>query len=481
MPDWLAAVVNKLMAKEPAERFSSAAEVVDVLSRHLAALQGAAFVPPPVAEAGLPTSVTLCPTCGASLHVPEAMVGTIVHCEECGKPFHVEEGSAVIQVARGAAAVRAAPRAGGKLRRGVRITCGGAALMLLFLFALFVSFFAIRESRYIAPPVQSTSEARVPGGIRAMAKDELNWLPSGATLFGAIQLPDQEALTLGDARTQALLRLFMRGRTVEPLTSENLGRLDFRGIVLGYYEGTNSEDRRVIVHVSGTALDGHKRIIDFIRRNAGESVRVEELDARLAANGPVRVSGPELSFAVKILDDQRAYLAASLARDARTSQHRKILEQVSSATPLPAGYNPPWIKSALSSIPLDAYGFFLGEIPTEWRKMLIETLQLRVCPRTFVLHIQKEGDGFLLSLNPHVDGANVNLLLQDLEKWRRQGIDSLERKYPRLRKKSDALAQVRQALQSMRWSVHGQGNIRYDMHVSRSTLEALCELFAAGD
>jgi serine/threonine-protein kinase len=39
VPDWLAAVVARLHAKSPAERFQSAAEVAKLLSRHLARLQ----------------------------------------------------------------------------------------------------------------------------------------------------------------------------------------------------------------------------------------------------------------------------------------------------------------------------------------------------------------------------------------------------------------------------------------------------------
>ena len=41
IPDWLADIVAKLMAKEPAERFQSAAEVEEVLGKHLAQLQHA--------------------------------------------------------------------------------------------------------------------------------------------------------------------------------------------------------------------------------------------------------------------------------------------------------------------------------------------------------------------------------------------------------------------------------------------------------
>jgi hypothetical protein len=45
VPDWLAAVVEKLHAKDPAARFQSAAELADVLGRHLAHVQHPSVVP----------------------------------------------------------------------------------------------------------------------------------------------------------------------------------------------------------------------------------------------------------------------------------------------------------------------------------------------------------------------------------------------------------------------------------------------------
>jgi hypothetical protein len=47
IPDWLAAIVDKLHAKNPADRFQSAAEVAELLGKHLAHLQQPALVPKP--------------------------------------------------------------------------------------------------------------------------------------------------------------------------------------------------------------------------------------------------------------------------------------------------------------------------------------------------------------------------------------------------------------------------------------------------
>src|SRR5206468_2503037 len=47
IPDWLEAIVAKLHAKNPADRFQSAKEVADLLGQHLAHLQQPTAVPMP--------------------------------------------------------------------------------------------------------------------------------------------------------------------------------------------------------------------------------------------------------------------------------------------------------------------------------------------------------------------------------------------------------------------------------------------------
>jgi serine/threonine protein kinase/WD40 repeat protein len=47
IPDWLCAIIDKLLAKEPADRFQSSAEVADLLAQHLAHLQQPQLAPRP--------------------------------------------------------------------------------------------------------------------------------------------------------------------------------------------------------------------------------------------------------------------------------------------------------------------------------------------------------------------------------------------------------------------------------------------------
>src|SRR5262249_57051422 len=49
IPDWLDAIVRKLLAKNPADRFQTATEVAELLGQHLAHLQQPMAVPMPAA------------------------------------------------------------------------------------------------------------------------------------------------------------------------------------------------------------------------------------------------------------------------------------------------------------------------------------------------------------------------------------------------------------------------------------------------
>src|SRR5262249_43773211 len=58
IPDWLCAIIDKLHAKEPSQRFATAQEVADLLGQHLADLQqpGAVPLPPSVVRPAVPRS-----------------------------------------------------------------------------------------------------------------------------------------------------------------------------------------------------------------------------------------------------------------------------------------------------------------------------------------------------------------------------------------------------------------------------------------
>jgi serine/threonine-protein kinase len=494
IPDWLTAVVEKLMAKDPAERFSSAADVVDVLGQHLAQLQHAAWVPPARSpapagtEAGLPTSVTICPSCGASLHVPERMVGTLVHCAECGKPFHVEEGSEVIQVARPVRwplqPHKPRWRLRGKLPRWVRFPVGCAILLMapiLFFIVVFVSYQSAQQS---APPVTAASkplqENQPPSFFHLQPLTQ--GLPPGATLFGAIDLERFGALSLDDTRTQTLLRLVMPRETADRLTPENLGRIRLSNIALGYYEGPKAE---MVLRLTGTALDGHKRIVEFLRRNAGGNVQIDELDKKLGANGPVCVSSPELPFALKFVDDHHLYLAAFQGRQAEASQPRKMLDRLPSSEDALSGYHPPWVKNAASTVSSNLCGLFLGEVPAPWYDSLTDALAMwtRVRPRSFVCHLTmglppvfKKDQGITLDLTLNADNAkSAAMLRDDLEGWRSKAPETLRRKYPALEKKPEVRALLGQIQRSMHWKAKGE-SVRTEMHIPASAWKALAEL-----
>ncbi len=481
------------------QRHQSAAEVVEILGQRLAQLQHRAWVQPPAppapagsAPAGLPTSLTICPTCGASLQVPESMVGSLVHCPECGKPFEPVNGSEVIQVARAVPSpVGPRPRLQSKISRWLRLLGAGVGLAfaLVILGSVIVGVPSVGPMPgTILPPEAARPLARTydPQGA-SFWKNTLNWLPAEATLFGALDLHGISPLTLEDDWTKIALRLLAPEEMTARLTPENLGRIRLDGLALAYCEDPRTADAHGIVHLQGVALDGRKRIIDFIREVTAKTVQVEAAGNNELPRKPLRVSGPAFPFALGLYDDNHAFLARSLKKDAGEEEHRKVLEQVPVFAPANgprplsdplAGDNPPWIREALREVPMDLCGICLGEIPTEYRKVLTEALDLRACPRTFVLTLRPQGDGVVLAVALCMDKTSMTRVLQeDLNKWSRQGLRVLQDRYPVLNKEPVALTVVGQTLRSLQWGINKEGDcVRASVQVPGATWRAVRDL-----
>ncbi len=496
VPDWLVAVVEKLMAKDPADRYQSAGEVVEVLGRHLAEFHNGAAVPAPspapkAAPAGLPTSVTICPSCGANLDVPDRMLGQVVHCGECGKPFRPEEGSEVLLVARPAPSPFGHPARVNRPKPKMAAGCLAVLAGLGFFLILITVTYSIRQADGppAVPVMATTAPVPVPTPrppVPAFWKETLAWFPAEATLFGAVNLQAFGSLNLGDEWTQAAIRLALPAGAEPALTPENLGRVRIDRVSLAYYEGPKSEDPRALVQLEGLALDGRRRALDFIRRAGPDTVRIDELARGGSGGNLARVACPGLPWAIGLYDDHRMFLTRSMSKGAKEAEHLKALELLRwfdrsntrrAEGDLLTGYSPPWLQMALGAIPPDACGLLLGEIPPEWRKLLTAGLGLRACPRTFACHLRREGDGVVLSLTLNLDKPGAErALAEDLEKARRQMFDALQARLPAVRGEPEALARVRQALKA-RWEVNaGGGSVRGRVQLSGSTWRALGKL-----
>jgi hypothetical protein len=254
---------------------------------------------------------------------------------------------------------------------------------------------------------------------------------------------------------------------------------------MAYYAESKSAEARGVIHLEGLALDGRRRILDFLRQIGPKEPCVEENATRGTANPLIRVSGPELRFALGLFEDNEAFLARSLKPGATAADHLTALEQdylfdfknaIPHAGDVLTGYNPPWVKAALNDLPPDACGFLLGEIPADWRQLLTESLKLRVCPRTFVLHLKRAGGGVAVSLTLSLDRAGEDLVLkEDLEKWRRRALDDWKARFPPLKTEAGPLALVGLTLNTLRWGV-SSGSVKAHVLISDPTWKALSEL-----
>jgi hypothetical protein len=120
----------------------------------------------------------------------------------------------------------------------------------------------------------------------------------------------------------------------------------------------------------------------------------------------------------------------------------------------------------------------VGEIPAAWRKILTEGLNLRTCPHNFVFTSKREGEGLAVSLSLNLDKAGAELImLEDLEKWRVQGLDVLRAKFPGVREEPEALALLGQTLKTMRWGANpGSKCVRTGVQIPGPTVRAVGKL-----
>jgi hypothetical protein len=121
-PDWLIALIARLLAKNPAERIQSAAEVAGLLEAYLAHLRQPDLPAPalPAAEPTAPVSgdskmlLFACSACGARVKTREELAGKKVKCPSCGRPI---VAPATVPVVR-------------KKKRGWALVLGGIGLTI---------------------------------------------------------------------------------------------------------------------------------------------------------------------------------------------------------------------------------------------------------------------------------------------------------------------------------------------------------------
>jgi serine/threonine-protein kinase len=516
IPDWLAAVVDKLHAKDPAARYQSAGDVAEVLGRHLAELQQASYVPPPLpapppagaaAEPnGLLTSLTICPSCGAELHVPERMVGGTVHCPECGQPFRVEQGSEEIQVARALKPAPLAPsRPGNRFPRRSRFPIVAAVflgLMFLTCLGVFSLYFAPSSSRQpahgsLVPHAQAWPDG--PGVPKAPTQVEpwpqfwtntLNGFPEGAALFGAVDLRRAQ---LGNA-TPPVLDVVMPPGARQVLAPEELWRLGgLDGFSFAYYfDQENPDKSRQLLRLRyGSALGTRQKLLTSLRRTA------PDVDAEVGAGGaapaasPVRMASPQLPFALGLLDDSELFLAGYREGRAGGAKHLDVLERVApfdfsgNRRPPKSGRapraKPAWPAAALKDIPRDVSGVVVGEITPDLGKFLSERLGLQVCPRTFVLYAKAGPKGLELHTVLKVATAgSEQILLRNLRFLGDAGFTALFPPEMKNRSGGAVLQRWLNALSgtTLRWET-GKGLVRGQMSIPYQNLSDLGAALAA--
>jgi serine/threonine protein kinase len=104
IPEWLVAVINKLHAKNPADRIQSATELAELLGKHLAQLQmpAAKRTPAQAAAGQSPRSQieVTCSECNKTYRVDASLRGKKIRCRVCNQVFVVPASAAPAKPAR---------------------------------------------------------------------------------------------------------------------------------------------------------------------------------------------------------------------------------------------------------------------------------------------------------------------------------------------------------------------------------------------
>jgi serine/threonine-protein kinase len=402
IPTWLVAIIEKLHAKNPANRFQTATEVSELLAQHLALVQQPAgapipavlpekpsVMPPPPQPSPPPlTSLTICPSCGANLHVPERLVGQTVYCVQCGNPFRpqstVEEIHVVPAVFAGASRPRMAqPRSAHSL--WARVGFIAACLLCLvagvgFLMLGSVRYDKVQEAAFpdADPTMTTVLSPEIPVRVNSLRTDALSWFPADVTFFGAIDFRVLGPLQLNQGFAKKVLDKLVTPDLRALLAPNKLGTIRIERIAFAYRAAPQKGgDPRFYVRFTGAG--DLQSMLNHLREQI-PGLTIQEL--RWPAGPPVSlISSPDAPAAFALVG-ARDVVMAGYART--NADHIDVVKQMLNVR---AGYEPSVpqgpldiegkgavdsnpIRAPLGDVPLDSWAFVMGDVPSEFDMVL---------------------------------------------------------------------------------------------------------------
>jgi serine/threonine protein kinase len=460
VPAWLAAIIEKLHAKSPAQRFQSAAEVAELLGQHLAQVQQPASPRPPLlvlppkapepAPAPQPplTSLTICPLCGCHLDVPEKLVGRQVTCPRCGKPFLVEEGSEEIQIVRTIKSQRIPRRAIGGVCPSWFWWRVPAWLLIAFVVGLVVLlvYGALRRAASekaasrAAMPQSATRASTLPAaGGSYRLHDALDWFPQDATFVGAIDLRAPGPLDRDRELVQTIL-LLLPSEISRLLTADNLGALQIERVAFAYCEDRSQPDQsRRFLRLSGRG--NQARLTERLAKLLPGAKLTREVGPPGLSTCLISQSGK--SVALALVGDTDVIVAGYQREDGR---HLDVVKQ---ALAVRAGQKRPlstgtW-NGYLEELSPDTWGFVAGEVPAEVRRELANRQLLPFTPDQVNLQV-RGNERISLSLDVSLAAGDYEAFQKAVAEWKRKGLAALAD----LRADPETLDGMRTAWKSLR-------------------------------
>jgi uncharacterized protein (TIGR03067 family) len=411
LPDWIAGIVEKLMAKEPKQRFQSAADLASLLGQHLAHLQQPAVFPQP-AEVARPLAARPSDPAGRSslalpillLVAPFVLVPVLMFANQFigqGNPLAGVGGAIAVVTVCGLCflvglillIVRLAARG---IPAWIAVVVVGAACLVLLpclIVPLGLGWFVLSSSTSQdmqrsaggQTSVGSTSPPRAPvsgPGLdrgpdvpsRVRVVEGLSWFPADATLFGVIDFTPFGSLTINNPLVQAVLEKLVPPGERGLFAADNFAdaRLDRVSFAMVERPQKPAETRYYI------------RLSGKINRTRMTRALLEQYPAATARQGSsvpedrmTFVTIPGVAPLIAIDRDEEVIIVGYEAEPADKSKRQQLMSEVIRFSVDPNGVdwsNPNLTRGsyldALNKLPEDTFALLMGDVPVSLHQEL---------------------------------------------------------------------------------------------------------------
>jgi hypothetical protein len=323
----------------------------------------------------------------------------------------------------------------------------------------------VEVTRAPLPPEFGKTAAPQPAEDPGYLRDEgLRWFPANATFFGGRDLRVFPKLSL-----QQIIVLTQLAEKFSPPERDrfwklvlNVGEIDRVTVAYAYDRQQPLKSR---IYIRATGKINHQRVVEWLRQDWPGAV-VRERKGPQGERITVADSSQGLPPAFAVIGNTDLVLAGY---QGNAEKHLEVIDQV---LDLRAGHGdslPTAHARTLQEVPANAWAFFGGEPPAQFKNLFI----FPVVPRSGLLTISGTQDILIRFRGTFASAADAETFAAHLTRLRQQGIDFVKR--PPVSDLPKASAVLADTLSALKVEVAGD-RVTVSGQASEETLNAVAEV-----